>query len=162
MEAELRLADRSSEGCDLYAGCHVRITPQGVCLAVECEDDIASDGPDGVKGTAKKSPSLTKPGFPLDTTQWHRYKIVRTEEEIAVYVDGRLRLSEAASPICVPVRSLWQQIAGRFPLAGGERIRQESAITQHRLVLAGRFGDLSRPVPARADGTPRRHRRLGL
>ena len=98
MEAELRLADRSSEGCDLYAGCHVRITPQGVCLAVECEDDIASDGPDGVKGTAKKSPSLTKPGFPLDTTQWHRYKIVRTEEEIAVYVDGRLRLSEAASP----------------------------------------------------------------
>ena len=98
MEAELRLADRSSEGCDLYAGCHVRITPQGVCLAVESEDDIGSDGPDGVKGTAKKSPSLTKPGFPLDTTQWHRYKIVRTEEEIAVYVDGRLRLSEAASP----------------------------------------------------------------
>ena len=98
MEAELRLADRSSEGCDLYAGCHVRITPQDVCLAAKSQDDIASDGPDGVKGTAKKSPSLTKPGFPLDTTQWHRYKIVRTEEEIAVYVDGRLRLSKPARP----------------------------------------------------------------
>ncbi len=97
LEAEVRLADHSSEGCDLFAGCHVRITPQGVCLADCSLDDIDFDRPvvQPNKAVGPTSPSVRS--IALDTTQWRQYRIVRSGGEIAVYVDGSLRLREAAS-----------------------------------------------------------------
>ncbi len=91
MEAELRLADESSEGCDPYAGCLVRLTPRGVSLTDSGEDDSSFDNNVGAQRHAKESASvLATPVFQLDTTQWHRYRIVRAEDEISINVDGRL------------------------------------------------------------------------
>lgn len=40
--------------------------------------------------------SLSSHSFPLDTTQWRRYKIIKSQDEIAVYVDGHLCLQAPA------------------------------------------------------------------
>ena len=97
MEAELRLADQSSEGCDLFAGCLVPLTPQGVSLTDSGENDSSFDDKVSAQRHAKESASVfATPVFQLDTTQWHRYRIVRAEGEISIYVDGRLRLKESA------------------------------------------------------------------
>ena len=96
MEAELRLSDQSSGGCELYAGCRVRITPQEICVTQSSQEEAAFHSTTGSQGNGNESPSLPAYHIPLDATQWHRYKIVRSEGEIAVYVDGRLRLREAA------------------------------------------------------------------
>ena len=97
MEAELRLADPSSEGCDLFAGCRVRITPQGVCMTESSQEEAAFHSTTGVPEMGKELRDLPAHHFPLDTTQWHKYKIVRSAGEIAVYVDGHLRLKEATN-----------------------------------------------------------------
>ena len=97
LEAELRLADQSSEGCDLFAGCRVRITPQGISMTQSSQEEAAFHSTTGSPGNGNELPSLPAHRIPLDATQWHRYKIVRSEGEIAVYVNGRLRLREPAS-----------------------------------------------------------------
>ncbi|MXW35300.1 MAG: exo-alpha-sialidase [Caldilineaceae bacterium SB0661_bin_32] len=97
LEAELRLADSSSEGCDLFAGCRVRITPHEICLTESSQEEAAFHSTTGVPQEGGKPRPLPAHRFPLDTTQWHTYKIVRTEGEIAVYVDGRPCLKAAAS-----------------------------------------------------------------
>ena len=98
MEADVRLASGSNEGCELFAGCLVRIDPQGVWLARNGKEDAASGNLVGTGRKAEEANALRAHGFRLDTTQWRSYKVVRTEGEISVYVDGRLRLKEAASP----------------------------------------------------------------
>ena len=97
LEAELRLADRSSEGCDLFAGCRVRITPHEVYVTESSQEEAAFHSATGVPQEGNKPRALPIHRFPLDTTQWRRYRIVRSEGEIAVYVDGRPCLKEAAS-----------------------------------------------------------------
>jgi len=97
VEAELRLADQSSGGCDLYAGCRVRITPQEICVTQSSQEEAAFHSTTGSPGNGNDSPSPEAYRIPLDATQWHRYKIERSNGEIAVYVDGRLRLQESAN-----------------------------------------------------------------
>ncbi|MDE0142822.1 MAG: sialidase family protein [Caldilineaceae bacterium] len=96
MEAELRLADSSSEGCDLFAGCRVRITPHEISLTESSQEEAAFHSTTGVPQEGNGERPLPAHRFPLDATQWHTYKVVRTEGEIAVYVDGRLCLKAAA------------------------------------------------------------------
>ncbi len=97
LEAELRLADRSSEGCDLFAGCRVRITPQELCLTESSQDEAAFHSTTGSPAIGNEPPTLPAHRIQLDTTQWRRYKIVRSEHEIAVYIDGRLCLNKPCS-----------------------------------------------------------------
>ena len=96
MEAELRLAGPSSEGCDLFAGCRLRITPHELCLTESSQEEATLHSTTGSAAIGNESPTLPVHRIPLDTTQWRRYKIVRSENEIAVYVDGRLCLKEPA------------------------------------------------------------------
>ena len=97
LEAELRLAALSSEGCDLFAGCRVRITPQEVCLTQSSQEEAAFHSTTGSHVEGNESFSAPVHRFHLDATQWRRYRIVRSDSEIAVYVDGRLRLREAVN-----------------------------------------------------------------
>ena len=96
MEVEARLADGSSEGCDLYAGCLARLTPEGVWLRDSGEEDAAFDDNVGAARAAKGAASEMAHGFKLDTTQWRRYKIARADGEISIWVDGRLCLNQPA------------------------------------------------------------------
>ena len=95
MEAEVRLAGAKSEGCDLFAGCHLRLSAQGIRL-VDGEDD------DEVPTGAGPAPADTgRIGWRsklsrLDTSKWHRYRVVRAGGEIVVFVDGRPLLRERA------------------------------------------------------------------
>ena len=95
LEAELRLADSSSEGCDLFAGCRVRITPHEVCVTSSSQEEAAFHSTTGSLTNGSELCSRPAHRFQVDATEWRRYKIVRSEGEIAVYVDGRLRLREA-------------------------------------------------------------------
>ena len=97
LEAELRLADQSSEGCDLFAGCRLRITPEEICLTPSSQEEAAFHSTTGSPSSGGESRPLPGRLFPLDATRWRRYRIVRSEGEIAVYVDGRLRLREEAN-----------------------------------------------------------------
>ncbi len=94
LEAELRLADPSSEGCDLYAGCRVRITPQEVRVTQSSQEEATLHSTTGSPVNASEPGSPSIYSFQLDATQWRQYKIVLSEGEIFVYVDGRLRLQE--------------------------------------------------------------------
>ena len=96
LEAELSLADHSGEGCDLFAGCRLRITPHELCLTESSQEEATLHSTTGSAAIGNESPTLPAHRIPLDTTQWRRYKIVRSENEIAVYVDGRLYLKEPA------------------------------------------------------------------
>ena len=97
LEAELRLADQTSEGCDLFAGCRVRITPHELCLTESSQKEATLHSTTGSPSVGDDAPTLPARRIPLDTTQWRRYKIVRSEGEIAVYVDGCLCLQEPSS-----------------------------------------------------------------
>ena len=92
LEAELRLADQTSEGCDLFAGCRVRITPNEVCVTNSSQEEAAFHSTTGSPPSGCELCSPPAHRFHMDATQWRRYKIVRSEDEITVYVDGRLRL----------------------------------------------------------------------
>ena len=96
LEAELRLAGPESEGCDLFAGCRVRITPHGLCVTESSQEEATLHSSTGSPATSNEAPTPPSHHIPLDTTQWHSYRVVRSESEIAVYVDGRLRLKEPA------------------------------------------------------------------
>ena len=96
LEAELRLADPSGQGCDLFAGCRVRITPRELCVTGSSQAEAAFHSSTGSAREGGHSHPQPAHRFPLDTTQWHTYRIVRSEGEIAVYVDGRLCLRTAA------------------------------------------------------------------
>ncbi|MDE0200752.1 MAG: hypothetical protein OXK78_21275, partial [Caldilineaceae bacterium] len=92
LEAELRLAGRSSEGCDLLAGCRVRITPHELCLTESSQEEATLHSTTGSPANGNEGPAHPAHRIQLDTTQWRRYKIVRSEHEIDVYIDGRLYL----------------------------------------------------------------------
>lgn len=97
LEAELRLADQFSEGCDLFAGCHLRIAPREVCLSQSSQEEAASHSTTGAHTSGDAScPPLAR-SFELDATKWRRYKIVRSDGEIAVFVDGHIILREKAN-----------------------------------------------------------------
>lgn len=97
LEAELRLGDRSSEGCDLFAGCRVRITPEEIRVTESSQEEATLHSTTGSPAIGREALTLPTHRIPLDTTQWRRYKIVRSEHEIALYVDGRLCLREPSS-----------------------------------------------------------------
>ncbi len=98
IEAEVRLAGAMSEGCDLFAGCHLRLTPGAARLNEICEEEAAG-GPGPVTSAAEGDKSATDSSrFSLDATQWHHYRIVRAGGEIAVLVDGRPKLRVPAAP----------------------------------------------------------------
>lgn len=96
LEAELRLADRSSEGCDLFAGCRVRITPGEVCVTESSQEEAALHSTTGAPQEGSEPRPEPVHRFALDTTQWRRYKVVRAGGKFAVYVDGRLCLDGPA------------------------------------------------------------------
>jgi len=97
LEAEIRLGDRSSEGCDLFAGCRVRIAPEEIRVTESSQEEATLHSTTGSPAIGKEALTLPTHRIPLDTTQWRRYKIVRSEHEIALYVDGRLCLKEPSS-----------------------------------------------------------------
>ena len=97
LEAELRLADLSGEGCDLFAGCRVRITPHELCVTESSQEEATLHSTTGSPAIGNEPPTLPAHRIQLDTTQWRRYKIVRSEHEIAVYIDGRLCLKKSCS-----------------------------------------------------------------
>lgn len=69
IEAELMVEKADTNGCNISAGCWIRFMPDRVCLADRPEQ-----------------------GFDIDATQWHRYRIVRQNSRIAIFVDGELKL----------------------------------------------------------------------
>jgi len=97
LEAELRLADQTSEGCDLFAGCRVRITPRELCLTESSQEEATLHSTTGSPANGSEAPARPAHRIPLDTTEWHTYRIVRSEGEIAVYIDGCLCLKEPSS-----------------------------------------------------------------
>ena len=131
MEAEVRLESAASEGCDLFAGCHLRLTPDEARLT-ELGEEEAAGGTVPVPSwvdcdrTAPHSSS-----FPLDTTQWRRYRIVRADGEIAVHVDGSPKLRVPAAPYesrlvrfgsNLPSVSHWRSVRARVENQHGHSI----------------------------------------
>ena len=72
IEAEIRVDEADINGCNLSAGCYVSIRPDKVSLGDRPEES-----------------------FSLDATQWHRYRIVRENKTISIYVDDELKLQTA-------------------------------------------------------------------
>ncbi len=96
MEAEVRLESAASEGCDLFAGCHLRLTPHEVRLKESDDEDAAGDTAADPSPLEFDRPPSNACCFPLDTTSWHSYRIVRADGEIVVHVDGSPRLRAPA------------------------------------------------------------------
>ncbi len=129
LEAEVRLANATSEGCDLFAGCHLRLTADGVSLVGNEEKQVGSVvGPDLEEvGSDRRYLSYCQ----LDATKWRRYRIVKADGEIAVFVDGRLRLQEPAGPFesrlvrfgsNLPSESHWRSVRARVENRRGHSI----------------------------------------
>ncbi|OAM90831.1 glycoside hydrolase [Termitidicoccus mucosus] len=89
ISATLRVFSADLNGCNLGAGCWVRLTPDRVCLGDQPET-----------------------GFNFDTTDWHDYRIVRENGVIAVFVDGVERLH-------APVGDLWTRFVRVGNRVGG-------------------------------------------
>ena len=148
MEAEVRLAGAKSEGCDLFAGCHLRLSAQGIRL-VDGEDD------DEVPTGAGPAPADTgRIGWRsklsrLDTSKWHRYRVVRAGGEIVVFVDGRPLLRERADTYENRLVRFGSNLPSEFTLEKRTGHSRKQTRAQYRLVLAGGGGGLSGPVPAR-------------
>jgi len=70
VEADLRVEQADADGCGISAGCAVRIGPKRVAFSARPED-----------------------GFDLDANQWHHYRVLRDKANVAIFVDGQLRLS---------------------------------------------------------------------
>jgi hypothetical protein len=75
-EAELRVAAAGPNACHIAAGAWVRFLPD----RVECAAD-------------------PRAGFALDTTRWHRYRIVNAGHRLAIWVDGEKKLETATGSI---------------------------------------------------------------
>jgi len=73
INATLKLDYADKNGCNISAGCWIRIEPDKVSLA--------------------DRPSVN---FALDATQWHDYRIIRSGGKIKVYVDGTLKLDASS------------------------------------------------------------------
>lgn len=76
IEAELRIEHTAANGVHLSAGCDVKFETNRISL---------TDKP-GV-------------GFNLDTTQWRKYRIVRADGTITIWVDGEQKLKHATTGI---------------------------------------------------------------
>ncbi len=74
LEAELRIEKTEANGVHISAGCDVKFEPNRISL---------TDKPDV--------------GFNLDTTQWHKYRIVRESGTITISVDGTEKLKAPTS-----------------------------------------------------------------
>ena len=88
MEAEVRLAGATSEGCDLFAGCHLRLSAQGIRLVDGEEEEEVHTGSRPASEEAGRTGRRSKLSR-LDTSEWHRFRVVRADGEIVVFVDGR-------------------------------------------------------------------------
>lgn len=69
VEASLKVEESDIHGCNISAGCWIRFIPGRVCLA-----------------------DLPETGFDLNTTDWHDYRIERSNGKIIIYVDGKMKL----------------------------------------------------------------------
>ncbi len=76
ISAELKVETADINGCNISAGCWVRLEPGRVSLA---------DRPEV--------------GFDIDATQWHYYRIVRENGQLSIYADGELRLRTDVSDL---------------------------------------------------------------
>lgn len=76
IEAELRVERAGINGCTISAGCFVRFEPGMVSLGDRPEDN-----------------------FKTDATKWHRYRLVRENGTIAIFVDGELKLQKPTTGI---------------------------------------------------------------
>lgn len=76
IKAELRVLEADINGCQIGAGCWVRVEPTRVSLA---------DRPEA--------------GFDLDATQWHEYHVLREGGRIRVAVDGRTVIDASIADI---------------------------------------------------------------
>lgn len=77
IEVTLRIDSADINGCNISAGCWVRLEPGRICLA--------------------DRPQI---GIDFDTTGWHDYRIIRDNGTLAIHVDGCLLLE-------TPVGSAW-------------------------------------------------------
>ncbi|WP_127588783.1 sialidase family protein [Paenibacillus koleovorans] len=78
IEAELAVQEADINGCNISAGCWIRFEPNRISLADRPEDS-----------------------FELDATQFHRYRILREDGTISIFVDGELRLSRMVNGLDV-------------------------------------------------------------
>jgi len=79
IKAVLRVLEADVNGCNIGAGCWVRVEPRRISLA-----------------------DMPEIGFDLDATQWHEYHIRREEGRIRVSVDGQIACE-------APIGSIWQR-----------------------------------------------------
>lgn len=131
MEAEVRLSAESSEGCDLFCGCHLRLTPNEVRLVRSGEEETVGANAPGSSPAEPGRNGSNSSFFPLDTTKWRRYSIVRRDGEITVHVDGSPRLRVPAVPYegrlvrfgsNLPSVSLWRSVSARVENKHGHSI----------------------------------------
>lgn len=76
IEAELRVERAELNGCAISAGCYIRFLPNRVELADRPED-----------------------GFAIDATKFHKYRILRENGEIMIFVDGELKLKKSTDKL---------------------------------------------------------------
>ena len=94
LEAELRLVSSAGKGGALLtAGLAVYLDRDGVRLAPRrtAEDTVDATGSRLTEAApAPKDDGLTS--FALDTSRWHRYRLVREGRTLSIFVDGELKL----------------------------------------------------------------------
>lgn len=94
LEAELRLVSSSEQGGALLgAGLPVFVDRDGVRLGAKrtTEAFVDATGARLTRATAA-SGDATPSRIALDTTQWHRFRLVREGRTLSIFVDGELKL----------------------------------------------------------------------
>lgn len=99
LEAELRLVSSAGKGGALLtAGLPVFIDREGVRLGARraTEETVDATG-SRLTQAASASGDNAPSSFPLDTAQWHRYRLVREGRTLSIYVDGELKLKSTTA-----------------------------------------------------------------
>ena len=91
INASLKIDTADMNGCNISAGCWVRIEPGRISLADRPED-----------------------GFDIDTSQWHSYKIVRENSLLSIYVDGKRRLKTDVSELLTRIVQVGNRMVKNF------------------------------------------------